>query len=306
MPGVELPEYGQWRDYYGVIVYVVGRTRDGKGWVVEHSSGNVSVYQDVEYWTLLPNCTGFDWQPPEPETFPQYWTTVDGPREPAAFVRRDSTVNMTIFYKNGSQSSQFDWHSGEDRKRLTESEAMALLQKPVESPDDWVTQDRVPFREGIDQRRWIDKHGNVVNRFNWTNDVCSSLSGCSHGYISSHQQRLEIRCRRKDLPLLTEVLPQSIQSYTTVNDSDTLQKGDLLVDGGLCFEVPPAYFGQIARDTRITGHKDVFFLRDKFPDPPKPEPVDPMLVLETLANMRDQLAGVCKRLEKLERIAEPF
>jgi hypothetical protein len=105
---------------------------------------------------------------------------------------------------------------------------------------------------------------------------------------------------------LTEVLPGLIESYTTVEDTAPLQDGDLLVDGGLCYAVPSQYFGQSARDVKIPGYEYVFFLRDKFIASPKAEPVEPALVLETLAHMRDQFAALCKRVERLERSAEPF
>lgn len=68
----------------------------------------------------------------------------------------------------------------------------------AESPDDWVTQDRVPARLGIDQECWS----------NWRHDAWSTVSkgqlcyakGMKHGDIDHMEDKLSLRCRRKDLP----------------------------------------------------------------------------------------------------------
>jgi hypothetical protein len=79
---------------------------------------------------------------------------------------------------------------------LTEAEAMALLNKPAEDPEEWVTQDRVPARVGIDYQRWSD----------WMDDEAIEVRsgftsvGMMHGDTKQDEIRLELRCRRKDLP----------------------------------------------------------------------------------------------------------
>ena len=72
--------------------------------------------------------------------------------------------------------------------------------KPVESPDDWVTQDRVPYRREFDECRWGDCDVWYSNQ-----DVPHCYR---HGYIGCgvFQHKLQVRCRRKDLPQLpTEI-----------------------------------------------------------------------------------------------------
>jgi len=63
---------------------------------------------------------------------------------------------------------------------------------PVESPDDWVTQDRVPVRVGVDEISWVG------DGFCW-----ASHGGLSDGKMHGHNENgmiLKVRCRRKDLP----------------------------------------------------------------------------------------------------------
>lgn len=69
---------------------------------------------------------------------------------------------------------------------------------PVESPDDWVTQDRVPARVGVDEEYWS----------NWRQGAWSAVSAgqmsysrkMSHGDVDRIGDKLSLRCRRKDLP----------------------------------------------------------------------------------------------------------
>lgn len=72
--------------------------------------------------------------------------------------------------------------------------------KQTESPDDWVTQDRVPARPGIDERQWVQYDGTALG---WVPVKKIGWSGMKHGDVI-HGDRLELRCRRKDLPPLPE------------------------------------------------------------------------------------------------------
>jgi len=68
---------------------------------------------------------------------------------------------------------------------------------PVESPDDWVTQDLVPFRPLVDQVQWLDRDGESLmewQTFEYSFDK-------SHGYTNSSGLRLCLRCQRRDLPV---------------------------------------------------------------------------------------------------------
>jgi len=71
---------------------------------------------------------------------------------------------------------------------------------PKESPDDWVTQDRVEYRKGIDQRRWVclETKKTVVD-WQFTENQIADGGPAVHGHCGK-TVRLELRCRRKDLP----------------------------------------------------------------------------------------------------------
>lgn len=68
---------------------------------------------------------------------------------------------------------------------------------PVESPNDWVTQDRVPKRDW-DQHRWLSPDGKVV--IDWHLSEIAGTASKMHGDMNVHGNRLEIRCKRFELP----------------------------------------------------------------------------------------------------------
>lgn len=88
----------------------------------------------------------------------------------------------------------------ESIRQAAERTAVPLVAAVIESPDDWVTQDRVLARDGIDQRRYTYSDGTKspwddCSCMNWGRQVMHGESiGCqSGGYV-------ELRCKRKDLP----------------------------------------------------------------------------------------------------------
>ncbi len=69
---------------------------------------------------------------------------------------------------------------------------------PVESPDYWEVQDRVPARKGIDERAWDD--GGPLE-WNDAGIMCGWNPMPMHG-TQHNKKTLRLRCRRKDLPPL--------------------------------------------------------------------------------------------------------
>jgi hypothetical protein len=73
-------------------------------------------------------------------------------------------------------------------------------ESPVESPDDWVTQDRVPVRPVFDECRWSSWGDNDVwirnndNTYTWMHGRTEKLDGGNQDAV------LSVRCLRKDLP----------------------------------------------------------------------------------------------------------
>jgi hypothetical protein len=70
--------------------------------------------------------------------------------------------------------------------------------------NDWVTQDVVPRRVAIDEYRWITKQGYASS---WGMTLLSpkDKKELSHGHIDEYGARLEVRCKRKDHPVLGKV-----------------------------------------------------------------------------------------------------
>lgn len=242
------PQAGQWlvmNDDPDERVFLVGKTADGK-WVIEWEDGSTSVDgYDLADWRHEPSCTGWDWEPdpfevPDEranhylaeqlgiapgvskveeaaESWPKYyrgknWAKTD------AFVRFDgpgpdqSVMVLSDGRQVGGQPFKFadvpDSVARHSWYELTEQEAKAL----VESPDDWVIQDRVPFRSGIDESRWVFTG---LGPSQWKNFSVTSNPSRVYG-VDSSGDLYEIRCRRKDLPPLPPTAPPADIPPTTI------------------------------------------------------------------------------------------
>ena len=136
---------------------------------------------------------------------PESWYLHSGCR---SVVLRVAAGSVTYF-EDGNQGGSHPadsrcWILGE---KITAEEARARIAAqvkpadapaaPVESPDDWVTQDRVPARVGIDSQNWLPVWGEGKWRDITHGD---SAKGKRHGYIDGMRDTLSLRCRRKDLP----------------------------------------------------------------------------------------------------------
>lgn len=62
--------------------------------------------------------------------------------------------------------------------------------------DEWVTQDRVPAREGVDERRFVYTAENYVGKWQ---TVGQYSKGMTHNSIVG-RDTIEVRCRRRDFP----------------------------------------------------------------------------------------------------------
>ena len=182
------PVAGQWYAEGDSRFYCVGIATGG--WIVfQCSNGYIFAYHEDDAKKLkhLPDCTGWDW---EPETFPQYWSAA--PKNAYVLRRSSAKGDCVVVGKDGKQS-QWLWLDDDSstRKRLTESEALALLDKPqqAEDPEEWVDLPKDHrIRAEID---WYD-YGGVFDY------VCkgSTLIGVRVG----DTQAKKARCRRKDMP----------------------------------------------------------------------------------------------------------
>jgi hypothetical protein len=206
------PQHGQyWQTQDGKLrVYVHGVTKLGTV-LVEISSGqwvDFDINQMLADWTHLPGCDSFDWQPVK---YPRYFETHD--REYYAYLRQDSANEFVLVQHDGT-----DYEGTEvtlaDRAELTEAEAMSRIEppKPVESPDDWVTQDRVVPRNNIDLWCWIEA-GKTPHEHDWQKGV-SNFHRHKHGdrEYPSCSEILHVRCRRKDLPPVEPPTPKKTRT----------------------------------------------------------------------------------------------
>ena len=206
------PQSGEWwkdlRDNQIVNVVIVTAIDE---LCVREKGGRLGVWRLAQFalnYEHLPDCDSFDWQP---ETFPQYWTTIDCKKDPGAYVIRTSTDQFRIINKDGStQKHIVSWYpeDSKDRTRITQAEAESLVKKPepVESPDDWVTQDRVPARVGIDSEHWsnwgVDEWHVIGSK------QISAQRKMMHGNVDEQEDTLSLRCRRRDLPPLPQETPK--------------------------------------------------------------------------------------------------
>ena len=185
------PVAGQWYENLGTRQHCIAVSESAGECVMQWKNGDFEIVEESDYEDLkhLPDCTGWDW---EQETFPQYWTAN---HESRAFIRRDSFTRTVSVWRDGHEGawlSEWDKAEARSRTRLTEAEALALLDpkpQPAEDPGEWVD---LPadhrIRAEID---WYDYGG-------FFDYVCkgSSLIGVRVG----DTQAKKARCRRKDLP----------------------------------------------------------------------------------------------------------
>lgn len=198
------PQAGEWWEHNTTAnrYFIVGVKRNGDV-LIEHRHGDYeNGGQDWYDWHHEPDCTGWDWKP---ETFPQYWST---PSTYYAYLLRIDAKRCCLVDKKGNQLTDQPWYDKTDRAgrtQLTKEEALERLDKPepVESSDDWVTQDRVPAREKIDKGWWTKPGESPKSDKNnwWTVHKISSGYGKKHGHVS-RGVTINLFCRRKDLPPL--------------------------------------------------------------------------------------------------------
>lgn len=186
----------------GAILYCVGITPDGC-FVMD---GNSEFYELVERDDLFrmhhePRCTGFDWRPEQPS-------------EPAEDTRTIAELRSQCERQAGTIESLHAHIESDKRwiKSLQEQIAELTPRPPAEDPDEWVTQDRVPMR-ACDQRRWVNPVSMDV-AVEWGRSCITSVDPAIHGAVNRVGNRLELRCRRKDLPPLPDTTPEPPKTRT--------------------------------------------------------------------------------------------
>ncbi len=221
------PEAGEYWEKQGVRMLVIGTKKNGMT-VGEHECGSIDLFHCQHGWEHLPDCTGWDW---EPEVFPQWYISNQRAWAHTAFVVRTSPSTYDCVDHCGKLShTEMGWtafNAGLVRdgkwKQVTQEEAKSLLRNATttESPDDWVTQDRVPVRPW-DEFRWTgDRFTN-----DWLLGGNYSVSNYRHGDKNMAGSIIEVRCRRKNLsPLPEPAIPSGIEAMVCRDIADRQKLG---------------------------------------------------------------------------------
>ena len=195
MSETKTPKPGEWwlRNSGGRIFYICGF--DPEGWVV-HWNENVGFFSSKMRFFCRehhhePRCTGFGWVEP---------TAID-PGEgyellPVGTIleRYDQVLGSTMTGTSWMDTAYFGECVG-SRPGLEGPYRRKI--KPVESPEDWVTQDRCAVRCGSDEVRWSKWEPDE-----WSGPLRFWPLQEIHGYVDPDDgSTLSIRCRRKDLPV---------------------------------------------------------------------------------------------------------
>lgn len=114
--------------------YFIGRDPDGR--MVWQCEGDCIEVGNLDWsgWRHIPGCTGWDWEPEKAEEYPQYWTTLASQSSGIAYIKRIDQSTLVSVCKDGTEiaDSVIEWKTNR-RTRLTEQEAIALLDKPAKT-----------------------------------------------------------------------------------------------------------------------------------------------------------------------------
>ena len=164
------PKAGQWwqmKDDAETRCFIVGECRNGN-YIIEWKDGEYSE-DNMEDWEHIPDCDDFSWK--EPET-----------------VNEELKDQVAAFIGNyyGDQCDEYEqdciicskWKAFRELFELPEPPKPKPEPQPAEDPDEWVIQDRVPVRVGIDMISW---HGDVPHEYMIPPTKDGASSGKMHG-----------------------------------------------------------------------------------------------------------------------------
>lgn len=223
MSNAEEPKAGQWwlRDDERVMLIAFDERTIGNECscpIIAYRTPRCGKWYGVNRFVRrLPDDAGFDWKP-EPEVVFPVWKAPNpdglisvGYKKQLAYFRYDDAESGETFHKDGTSfrfSSGCLNHSHLITVTQAEAEARVVKRKSAE-PDheEWVTQDRVPARIGIDQEYWI----RGADPIDWR-DLApigpAAVSKMMHGQKDVFGDTLLLRCLRKHLPPFPEQPPQ--------------------------------------------------------------------------------------------------
>ncbi len=194
------PQAGEWWEYNGVRIRIVGTLLNGRV-VCEYRDGKTATLTQGDWWHHEPRCTSWDWQPePEPEWFDLtpfdghvLRTPIDHVSKGGRFSEVDGLSGATVGFAKRNGYTQF---------RCLLKDAPPELLKPVESPDDWVditeTHSDMNPRVGVD---WF---------WNGREFECQQAHDANQTIGEFYEAtKWHHRCRRRDLPPIPEPKPST-------------------------------------------------------------------------------------------------
>ena len=135
----------------------------------------------------------------------QWWVMDDDPSEIVFVVGFTPEMECVIKWGDGDLSvdDMTDFHH---EPRCTGWDWVVPEPQPAEDPDEWVIQDQVPPRKDVDQISWGggDWHSDWHKAWQFGNMM--------HGDYPRFGGRLNVRCRRRDLPKVEQVDEDSVMN----------------------------------------------------------------------------------------------
>lgn len=209
------PQPGEYWDIGKDRVLIIGsngpltvfQTRDGR-------YNDESTEYAVETWGLLPDCTGWDWQPKPPQEYFDL-TAMDGHVLRTGIDNcRLSGTGWAFISMLGGITVGAAKKSGWVEFRCRIEHAPKAATPPVESPNDWVdiTDPEHILRKDIDHLEFPHKPG--------VKEPCVGLTGERRANLASG-----VYCRRRDLPPIEPKPSPQMQTFHEVirdvhDDSD--------------------------------------------------------------------------------------
>ena len=131
----------------------------------------------------------------------------------------------------------YDGDEYEDISHCAERAKQHLQPQPAEDPDEWVIQDRVPPRVGVDEICWGSGDWHSDWHKTW------SFGKMKHGEYPRFGGQLNVRCRRRDLP--------KVEQKKTTDDFGMYLESVIAKDPQLKAEVDAAEAELAAIDARL-------------------------------------------------------
>lgn len=165
------------------------------------------------------------------------------------------------------------------RRLVKPEETKAAEPAPVESPDDWVIQDRVPARNGIDHG-WFAPCVTEASSHPWLFRSGVNAEGRKHGDKMTWGDTLNVYCKRKDLPPI-ESPDDWVILDPVVYAEHELRKDIDWMEYGLGWHAVNGFAGTtVERFLKPSHHKAVRCLRKDLPPVPPKKPKTRTVVLK--------------------------